>query len=129
MLESVQRRWTKKIVGYAGFAYSVRLSTLNLFSIKGRLLRADMILVWKIMTGLCPCLCDMFEKVTHGRTRGHSKKIFMLHHSTEVRSRFFSVRVIDLWNSLPEEVVSAQSVQAFKRLLAHCLGPRLYEFC
>ena len=60
MLERVQR-WTKKIIGYAGFSYSVRLSTLNLFSIKGRLLSADLILVWKIMTGLCPCLCDMFE--------------------------------------------------------------------
>ena len=56
------------------------------------------------------------------------KKIFMPRHSTDIRSRFFSLRVFDLWNSLPEEVVSAQSVQVFKRLLAHCLGPRLYGF-
>lgn len=129
MLESVQRRWTKKIIGYADYPYAVRLSLLNLFSIKGRLLRADMILVWKIMTGLCPCLDNLFERVAHGRTRGHSKKIFLPRYSTDVRSRFFSLRVIDLWNSLPEEVVTATSVQTFKRLLEHCLGPRLYEFC
>ena len=74
-------------------------------------------------------LSGLFERVVHGRTRGHSRKIFKPRHSTDVRSRFFSLRVIDLWNSLPEEVVSAQSVQAFKRLLEQCLGPRLYEYC
>ena len=83
----------------------------------------------KIMTGLCPCLDNMFERVAQGRTRGHSKKIFLPRYSTDVRSRFFSLRVIDLWNSLPEEVVTAASVQTFKSLLEHCLGPRLYEFC
>ena len=129
MLESIQRRWTKKIAGFADHPYSVRLSTLNLFSIKGRLLRADLILVWKIMAGLCPSLNALFERVAHGRTRGHSRKIFKPRHSTDVRSRFFSLRVIDLWNSLPEEVVSVQSVQTFKRLLEHCLGPRLFEYC
>ena len=32
--------------------------------------------LWKIMTGLCPCLCDMFERVTHGRTRDSKKNIY-----------------------------------------------------
>jgi len=30
-----------------------------------------------------------------------------------VRQNFFSVRVVQLWNKLPEEVVSASSVSAF----------------
>ena len=130
MLESVQRRWTKKVCGFADLPYSMRLSLLNLFSIKGRLLRGDLIQVWKIMSGSCPSLSGLFESVIYNYcTRGHSKKIFKPRHSTDVRSRFFSIRVIDLWNSLPEEVVSAQSIQSFKRLLEIHLGPSLFEFC
>ena len=45
MLEQVQRGWTKKIDGFAHYSYSDRLSRLNLYSVKGRLLRADMIQV------------------------------------------------------------------------------------
>jgi len=30
-----------------------------------------------------------------------------------IRQNFFSVRVVQLWNKLPEEVVSANSVSAF----------------
>ena len=129
MLEQVQRRWTKKINGFANFSYSDRLSRLNLYSIKGRLLRADLIQVWKIMDGKCPHLSHLFERVVHGRTRGHTKKIFVPRHSTDVRSRFFSLRIVELWNSLPEEIVSAESIQSFKRLLEIFLGPRLFEFC
>ena len=128
MLESVQRRWTKKVVGFADLPYSTRLSLLNLFSIKGRLLRSDLILVWKILSGFSPSLGNLFELVGNDRTRGHSRKMFKPRHSTDVRSRFFSLRIIDLWNSLPDEVVSAQSLTTFKRLLEIHLGPRLYEF-
>ena len=45
LLESVQRRWTKKITGFSELSYDQRLMALDLFSIKGRLLRADMVLV------------------------------------------------------------------------------------
>ena len=122
MLESVQRRWTKKVVGFADLPYSERLARLNLFSIKGRLLRADLIQVWKILSGLSPQLSGLFSRATLCRTRGHSLKIFVPHHSTDIRARFFSIRVINTWNSLPESVVSARSLQSFKRLLEQFLG-------
>ncbi len=48
MLEQVQRRWTKKINGFVHYSYSDRLCRLNLYSVKGRLLGADLIQVWKI---------------------------------------------------------------------------------
>ncbi|MPC42059.1 hypothetical protein E2C01_035671 [Portunus trituberculatus] len=70
-----------------------------------------------------------FLAATLSRTRGHSLKILVPHHSTEVRRRFFSLRVINIWNSLPEIVVSAQSLQSFKHVLEKFLGHRLYEYC
>ena len=35
----------------------------------------------------------------------------------DVRKHFFSNRVVDLWNSLPEYVISANSVNSFKNRL------------
>ena len=43
LLETVQRRWAKNVVGFSNLSYAERLRSLNLFSIKGRLLRSDLI--------------------------------------------------------------------------------------
>merc|ERR1712055_469055 len=46
--------------------------------------------------------------------RGHSKKIFKTRAHLNIRRNFFSWRVVDKWNSLTEEEVSAQSTASFK---------------
>ena len=48
------------------------------------------------------------------RTRGHSLKIKGGRFRTELRRNFFSQRVVNLWNSLPTEVVEATSLNMFK---------------
>ena len=75
LLESVQRKWTKKIEGLSNYSYDERLSRLNLFSIKGRLLRAD-IMVWKILSGSSPHLSELFHFLPYNRTREHSLRLF-----------------------------------------------------
>ena len=40
-------------------------------------------------------------------------KLYYLDSTVTVHQIFFSVRVVQLWNKLPEEVVSASSVSAF----------------
>ena len=51
-------------------------------------------------------------------TRGHSLKLKKHQHlkgkDNSFRNSFFSERIFDKWNSLPEEVVKAPSVNAFK---------------
>ena len=49
-------------------------------------------------------------------TRGNPMKIFKpaLHKNLNCRRNFFTMRVINHWNQLPTEVVSAKSVNAFK---------------
>ena len=48
------------------------------------------------------------------RTRGHSKKLMKIRSRLLVRGNFFSERFISVLNSLPESVVAASSVNAFK---------------
>ena len=50
-------------------------------------------------------------------TRGNSKKLFKRKALHNICRNSFSHRVVDIWNSLPEEVISAPSVKAFEARL------------
>ncbi len=129
LLESVQRKWTRHIDGMDQFSYSERLQALNLYSVQGRLLRADLIKYWQIFndqSSISPS--DIFNVAPPYITRGHRFKILHSHCSLESRRRFFSMRCVKLWNSLPDEVVALTSFQAFKSALHDFLGPLLYQF-
>ena len=129
LLESVQRRWTKQVRGLSELTYANRLKTLNLYSVQGRLLRADLLKCWKIFHGqsaIAPQ--DLFTPATVTNTRGHRFKVTKLHSTVECRRRFFSIRCINHWNSLPDEVVGAGTVDSFKRLLHLSMGDDLYDY-
>ena len=46
--------------------------------------------------------------------RGHSKQIFISRSNTDLRANYFTRRVAPVWNGLPEDIVSAVSVDSFK---------------
>ena len=50
-------------------------------------------------------------------TRGHSFKIHVPNSRINVRQSFFCVRVVNIWNSLPDNIVSASSPALFNKLL------------
>ena len=130
LLECIQRRWTKQIEGIGMLSYGERLQTLDLYSVQGRQLRADMIQCWKMFNGKsCLSPDDIFGvQPAQNRTRGHCHKIFVQRPNTDVRKRSFSMRCVRLWNALPEDVVCANDLSTFKRLLARSLGDKLFEF-
>lgn len=126
LLESIQRRWTKQVINFSHLSYPERLSNLNFVSIKGRLLRTDLILCYKIFHDLSPIKpLDLFIMSPLG-TRGHNFKIFVPRSQTEARRRFFSCRVIHHWNSLPQSVVNAPTLTQFKTKLAQTLHDTLF---
>ena len=127
-LEAVQRGWTKKIDGYSNLTYGERLRALSLYSIWGRLLRADLILVWRIMHGLAPMPEDILPRSTNTRTRGHQYKLSVRRPATEPRRRFFAHRIVTRWNNLPSEVVASASINIFKSRLHSTLGDILYYY-
>ncbi len=129
LLESVQRTWTRHIDGLFELPYSDRLRVLDLFSVQGRLTRADLIKYWKIFHNECSIQPrDVFVLAPTLGTRGHRFKIAHTHSTLEARRRFFSLRCVGLWNSLPDSVVSLTSIHSYKAALHTTLGPLLYQY-
>ena len=129
MVERIQRRWTREISTVSHLPYGERLRELGLFSMCGRMLRADMILVWKIFNNKCAIEpTDLFEPSYSQTTRGHVLKIQVTRSRLDTRKRSFACRVIPVWNNLSADTVQASSLDRFKGLLHRELGDELYNF-
>ena len=58
---------------------------------------------------------DNFFNLSHNNhTRGHGLKLRKDFSRLDIRKYFFSQRVVDEWNILPESLVYANSVNIFK---------------
>ena len=126
-LEGVQRRWTSNVSGLEGLEYEDRLKILNLYSIRGRLVRSDLIKVWRAFQSDGDIdLLSLFERHYHAATRGHSYKISLPRCHSNTLRRFLSARTVEIWNGLPTDVVQAQTVTTFKARLDAHMGPRFF---
>ena len=117
-LEAVQRRATKIIPSLRNLSYAERLRRLSLPTLTYRRVRGDMIELYKIVHGVYNVdACPKLEFSATTKTRGHCYKIFKRPCLTNARLHYFSYRVVDNWNSLPINVVTACSVNSFKNAL------------
>ena len=57
---------------------------------------------------------NVFFKLSSTHLRGHELKIYKPRTQLDVRKYFFSIRVIDVWNSLPGSVIHSNTVNTFK---------------
>jgi len=114
-LEKVQRRATKMVPELKDLPYPERLKRLKLPSLVYRRDRGDMIETFKILNGHTDlgksCLLPL---ATKSSTRGHSLKLRKDYSRTSLRQHVFSQRVVEIWNKLPEDLVIASSINAFK---------------
>ena len=60
------------------------------------------------------------------RTRGHSMKLFYPTVNYSTRHNFFTIQIINLWNNLPESIISVDSVSLFKKKLDDYLNQLRY---
>ena len=87
-------------------------------SLEYRRLRNDMVQTYKIVRDIE--IVDknkLFTVIPDARTRGHQYKLFKRRSRLNIRKNVFSNRVVDTWNSLPDSVVEAPSINRFKRRL------------
>ena len=118
MIERVQHQATKIPHDLKGFRYEDRLEKLGLTTLEERRIRGDCLQMYKIEKGkeivdwhFGPIPGPTSDRPVRVRSRRLQKEMVK---NCEQRSQFFSNRVVDKWNKLPEEVVKAESVNAFK---------------
>jgi hypothetical protein len=117
-LEAVQRNATRQINGFRGMSYTERLQKLDLPTLYFRRLRGDMIECYKILHEIYDDEVSPNLPRSTSNLRGHGYKLFKRRTLTlDLRKCFFSNRIVEPWNSLPEDIVSAPSLNAFKRRL------------
>ena len=114
-LEKVQKRATKMVVNCKKLSYLERLKFLRLPTLKFRRIRGDMIEVYKILNNKYDDqVVPKFSRNVSERTRGNSLKLNVERCKYNLRKFSFSVRIVNIWNSLPDSVVTAESVNMFK---------------
>jgi len=91
-----------------------------------------MIEVYKILHGIYDTDISqgILQLAQDNRTRGHLYlKLVTQHSKTEIRRNSFSVRVVKLWNALPESVVSFRNIQTFESKLDKAWENQPVRFC
>ncbi len=99
---------TRLVTGSRHLPYEERLQRLGLHSLHRRRLRVHLITAFKIFTGLLDVDPNLFFSLP--LIRGHSDEVFQ---GTSHHRR----RVVNNWNKLPASVVTAPSVNIFKKRL------------
>ena len=127
-IERIQRKATRIIPSISHLSYHDRLRHLNLPSLQHRRRRGDLICLYQMLKGAYDIDNQLFIPSTVTITRGHTKKLFKQHTNSYTRSKFFSNRVINDWNSLPQFIVDSSSVNEFKMLLDRHYSNCLFDY-
>ena len=116
-IERVQKFFTRRLPGMGNLNYIERLIAVNLEPLELRRIRADLLLAFKIVRGFADIDASTLFVRNMSAARGHSFKLFVPRSSKSVRQNSFACRIVPVWNSLPDSVVSAPTVSSFKRRL------------
>ena len=117
-IENVQRRFTRKLPLLKNMSYPNRLYLLNTDSLELRRIHLDLIFLYKLLHkkfDFDPM--EIFAFKNDKRTRGNSWSLVGKRSRLDKHKYFFTQRMVNIWNSLPEETVSAQTISEFKKLI------------
>ena len=122
LLENVQEKAVNMISGLTGKTYREKLNELKLQTLDERRKRYDMIQTYKIINGVDRMdKAHILKHVDPNRENNTRLNSFHLNLTkktakTTLRQHFFSNRIIDQWNGLPNSMKDASSVSSFKNM-------------
>ena len=118
VLENVQKRAVRMVSGLQGHTYEEKLAEVGLTTLEERRTRGDLIQVWKVLHNyddVKNCWFTMAsESVRETRLSSSPWNITVPIVATDIRRNFFTIRVINFWNNLPEHVKSARTLNLYK---------------
>jgi len=98
-------------------SYEERLKRCGLTTLERRRSRGDLIEAYKIITAKEALEWETFFELSPNKaSRGHRYKLFKKPKGT-LGQKFFSARVVDLWNGVDDSTVSVDTITAFKSKL------------
>ena len=133
ILEKVQRRAVAMVSNFKAKDYENKLVEAGMITLEQRRERGDLIIMYRIMTGKDDVPHTTWFKMMSDRdntgvqTRTDTGTLNVLPPSqaqNEIRKHFFSQRVVEKWNKLPDLVKQADRVNTFKNRLDDVMFPR-----
>jgi hypothetical protein len=113
-LERVQARATKLIPDIRHKSYIERIKELQLMTLKQRRERIDIIQTYKIINQIDNVSPNDYFEFCENPTRNHGYKLKISRHNTSILGNFFTFRVAQRWNNLPQQIVNEKSLKSFK---------------
>ena len=116
LLESVQRKFCKRIPSISKLDYTDRIAILNFETLELRRLRFDLVFYYKVFNNLTPFPRNsVFTTYTQPPFLCSIAPVIQKH--IHASNKFLSTtfyRSIDAWNYLPVDLRQSQSLSAFK---------------
>ena len=116
-LETIQRRSTKIPTCLRNLTYEARCKKFKLSNLSERRTRGDLIQQYKIINGIDKVNWHSPPQLRPPRSGHRSYYTREVVRNCGERSNFFTNRIVSQWNSLPDSVVMADSVNSFKNRL------------
>ena len=117
-IERVQKRFTRAIPALRNLPYMARLKALSLQTLEHRRIICDLCLCYKLLHGLTDSdLRHGFQFSEYSSTRGHKFKLRSAINRIDVTKFFYSNRIINIWNHLPNDIVNSTTYSRFKSLI------------
>ena len=128
-VERIQRRASKLAPSLKSLDYDERLRRLRLTSLELRRTRGDLIEFFKYSNGLTHLELAAPPQLTHSRhvdgpahgTRGEEHRLTKQFTKITQRDMFFSNRIVNEWNKLPNDIISSTTLNSFKNKLDNFL--------
>lgn len=112
------------IDGFKKLSYLRRLKLLTLTTLETRRLRAEIIQVFKIFEGFGNLHYSELFVLSNTKLRVRDLKLFKNRFGTNTGTYVFCNRVVDVWNDLPDDAISGNTLNLFKtkldRYLRNC---------
>ena len=134
-LESLQRLFTRRLCQNFNIKYrnyNHRLKMFNLDSLEMRRIKTDLILFYKIFNHLIDLdksnFCMRSKVLKYYQLRRNQYHLqWPDNPKTTIRRNFFTYRITNLWNNLPNTVVASKSLTQFKTQLNNLDLYKLYN--
>jgi len=120
LIEKVQERATKLVNCLKHLNYEERLIKLDISSLDVPRVRSDLIQFFKILKEYEKVILNKginYSISNYSNRRNVFKLTKELIKNCTPRSNFFTNRIVNVWNKLPNEVVQARNLNCFKSML------------